>query len=194
MPDASGTGVPTVLDYYLRRERGRFDRVIEVMKELVPGLEDIRIPTPDPQHRQVNFVVEHGLEIFAGRASAGVRLLLFFVALAHHPKPPRLILLEEPENGIHPKRLSEVIDLLRDLTAGKYGDHPAQVIMTTHSPYLLDLIDLEKDQVLVFRRNKDGSRTAEPVDAARLEAFLGEFMLGEVWYNQGEEGLVARTA
>jgi hypothetical protein len=43
-----------------------------------------------------------------------------------------------------------------------------------------------------FKRNDDGSRTAEPVDTERLKDFLSEFMLGEVWYNQGEEGLVKR--
>ena len=33
---------------------------------------------------------------------------------------------------------------------------------------------------------------AEPADTERLKVFLDEFMLGEVWYNQGEEGLVAK--
>ena len=46
--------------------------------------------------------------------------------------------------------------------------------------------------MLVFRRGDDGARTAEAVDAKRLELFLDEFKLGEVWFNQGEAGLVAR--
>lgn len=127
-------------------------------------------------------------------ASAGVQLLLFFVALAYHPRPPRTILLEEPENGIHSGRLADVIRLLRELTKGKYGGTRAQVVLTTHSPHLLDLIDLDQDQVLVFRRNDDGSRTAEPVDAERLKTYLDEFMLGEVWFNEQEEGLIKRGA
>ena len=48
--------------------------------------------------------------------------------------------------------------------------------------------------MLVFRRNDDGSRTCEPADAERLKNFLDEFMLGEVWYNEGEDGLVARKS
>ncbi len=47
--------------------------------------------------------------------------------------------------------------------------------------------------MLVFRRNEiDGSRTAEPVDLERVRNFLDEFMLGEVWFNQEESGLVAK--
>jgi predicted ATP-dependent endonuclease of OLD family len=73
-----------------------------------------------------------------------------------------------------------------------HGDHAAQIILTTHSPHLLDYVDLTQDQVLVFHRNEDGSRGAQPVDAERLKTFLDEFMLGEVWYNEGEAGLTGK--
>jgi len=65
-----------------------------------------------------------------------------------------------------------------------------QVILSTHSPYLLDHVRLPEDQVIVFAREEDGRRTAHEADQARLKTFLDEFMLGEVWFNQGEEGLV----
>ena len=183
---------PALLDYLLRRDRTRFFSLVNTLRSLVPGLEEIEIATPDPNSRRLDLVIEDGLRIPAGNSSAGVRLLIFFVALAYHPTPPRLILIEEPENGVHPKRLKDVIGLLREITRGQHGGHAAQVVLTTHSPHLLDYVDLEQDQVLVFRRNDDGSRTAEPADAERLKNFLDEFMLGEVWYNEGEAGLVRR--
>jgi hypothetical protein len=85
-----------------------------------------------------------------------------------------------------------VVRLLRDITQGAHGGGNSQVVLTTHSPYLLDFIDLDKDQVLVFRRIHHGIRTVQPADPERLKLFLDEFMLGEVWYNQGEEGLVQK--
>jgi predicted ATPase len=137
-------------------------------------------------------MIEHGLCLDGHRTSAGVRLLLVYVALAYHPGRPKVILVEEPETGFHPRRLGAVVDLLRAITRGEHGGFASQVILTTHSPYLLDLVDIDQDQVLVFRRAVDGSRTVEPADANRLKIFLDEFKLGEVWYNQEEEGLVAR--
>jgi predicted ATPase len=187
-----GEGVPTLFDYLLRRNRKRFFEAVDSLRGLIRGLEEVEIATPDPRVRQLDLLIENGFRIPADRASTGVRLMLFFVALAYHPIPPKVILLEEPENGVHPKRLADVMRLLRDLTEGKHGGQAAQVILTTHSPYLLDMVDLSKDQVLVFRRNEDGSRAAEAADAERLKLFLDEFMLGEVWYNQGEERLVAK--
>jgi predicted ATPase len=188
-----GENVPTLLDYLLRRDRQRFFSFVNVMRSLVPGLEDIDIATPEAHMRSVAVVVEKGLRIPGERLSAGVRLLLFFVALAHHPTPPELILLEEPESGVHPRRLADVLKLLRQVTRGAHGGRPAQVVLTTHSPYLLDLVDPSEDCVLVFRREEDGKRTVEPVDAERLKTFLDEFMLGEIWFNEGEAGLVKRS-
>jgi len=187
-----GEGIPAFLDYLLRRERRRFDDFVAAMREHVAGLLDINVATPDPKTRRVDLKIDSGIELPADRASVGVRLMLFFMALTYHPAPPHVILLEEPENGVHPRRLQEIMALLHGITKGVHCGRPAQVILTTHSPYLLDHVNLDEDQVLVFRRNDDGSRTAEPADAKRLKIFLDEFMLGEVWFNQGEEGLVKR--
>jgi len=81
--------------------------------------------------------------------------------------------------------------LLRSISSGEYCDHAAQVIITTHSPFLLDHVNLDHDQLLIFQREKsiEGARTARPADRERLKVFLDEFMLGEVWLNEGESGL-----
>ena len=188
----NGSMIPSLLDDFLRRDRSRFFEFVRSMQDLVPGLQDIDIRTPTPPTRRVDFLVERGLSLPGDATSTGVRLMLFFVALAYHPTPPKLILLEEPENGVHPRRLADIVRLLREITQGKHGNHAAQIVLTTHSPYLLDFVDLEQDQVLVFRREDDGSRTAEPADRERLKNYLDEFMLGEVWFNEGEAGLVGR--
>jgi len=196
VPDlqANGGGVPTLIDWFLRKDRERLKRFIQAVVDAVPGVHDVGVETPEPARRSIELKIDEGAWLPADQASAGVRLLLFFLALAHHPQPPSLVLLEEPENGLHPRRMAHVMRLLRGLTEGRFGAPPIQVVLSTHSPHLLDEIDPAKDQVLVFRRNEDGSRTAEPADAARLATFLDEFKLGEVWFNQRESGLVSRPA
>ncbi|MEK6674642.1 MAG: AAA family ATPase [Planctomycetota bacterium] len=189
-----GGGVPTLLDFLLRREPKSYFEYIDALKLLVPGLDRIEIATPAADLRRIDLRLEQGFVLNSESASVGVKSIIFFLALSFHPAPPKLVLIEEPENGVHPKRLKQIVELLRDLTKGRFGRQPIQIILSTHSPFLLDCIDLKTDQVLVFKRNDDGSRTAEPADAERLKNFLDEFMLGEVWYNEGEEGLVARKA
>lgn len=190
--DETGAFVPALLDYMLRRDRARFDEFVAAVKHRVEGLVDIHVGTPDPASRSVDVKLDGNLVLPHEDLSVGFRLLILYLALAFHPQPPPVLLIEEPENGLHPRRLGDVVALLRDITKGVHCGNAAQVILTTHSPYLLDHVNLDEDQVLVFRREPDGARTCAPIDKERLRTFLDEFMLGEVWFNQEEPGLVAR--
>jgi len=185
-----GSRTAALFDHLLRTDLERFISCAERIRELVPGFEKLIITTPNTSKRGIELVIEGGLRIPASKSSAGVRLLLFFLALAYHPQPPDIVLLEEPECGIHPKRLEHVLALLHMLSRGELGGTPAQVILTTHSPYLLDFVDLDSDQVLVFRRGEDGSRMVQPADVAKFKNDFDGFMLGEVWFNEREEGLL----
>lgn len=189
IPD-NGTNVSALLDYMLRKERKAFFSLVDSLKVMIPGLEDIDIETPSAELRQVNLVLDDGFRMPASLASMGVRLMIFFTCLAYHPDPPKTILIEEPETGVHPKRLAAIVDLLRGISNGDTGFSPAQVIVSTHSPYLLDCINLDTDQVLVFQRESDGSRVANPMNANRLKKYMDEYMLGEFWFNGGEEVLL----
>ena len=184
-----GKELAALMDVMLRKNRKLFYRMIDLLTNLIPGLEDIDVDTPTSKFRSVNLVLDNGLEMPASLASMGVRLMIFFAAFAFHPSPPKLILIEEPETGVHPKRLADIVKLLRGISTGEMGQSPAQIVLTTHSPYLLDCVDLETDNVLVFQREDDGSRSATPVNKQRLQSYMDEYMLGEFWFNGGEDVL-----
>ena len=99
-----------------------------------------------------------------------------------------MILIEEPENGIHPKRLIEVAKLLRQFVERE--ENAPQIIMTTHSPYLLS--QFQPEEVTLMRRQPDGSAKAFPLrDAKHIKERMGDdFYLGELWYNLDEEELL----
>jgi energy-coupling factor transporter ATP-binding protein EcfA2 len=127
-------------------------------------------------------------DVHARNVSDGVLLFLGFLALCYIPSPPKLLLIEEPENGIYPKRLSQVVGLLKRLATESERPVP-QIIMTTHSPYLIS--DFQPDEVTFMSRQPDGSCRARPLrDAPNIhERMGGEFYLGELWYNLSEEEL-----
>lgn len=182
-PPIDGDSFPSFVDWLLRRDRKRFSSLVDALRAHIPGLQDLLVGVPDPRTRRIDIEMEGGWQTPADNASAGTRMMMLFVAMGFHPNPPDLLLIEEPENGLHPHRLREVIDVLRQVSTR------CQVVVTTHSPYLLDCIDASTDQILVFSRQEDGSCEAAPLDRDRIGVFLDEFGLGEVWSNEGEAGL-----
>lgn len=190
--NSDGSNLAAIVDYLLRVHLDRFNSFVQCLRRSVPTVSGLAVETPNPNTRRIDITLRGGPSIEPDAMSVGLKYMIFFHALAHHPAPPKILLLEEPENGIHPKRLEEVIGILRGLINGARSDIKPQVILTTHSPFVLDLVDLEKDQVLVFDRDEHGDCRAQPADQERLRVFLDEFLLGEVWYNEGEKGLVKK--
>lgn len=88
-----------------------------------------------------------------------------------------LVVLEEPENCVHPYLLETLMDLARD--------SPSQVIITTHSPYLLDHV--KPEEVYLVRREGLETKVEKLSTISEMEyakRFLEEGgTLGEAWYS-----------
>ncbi len=94
------------------------------------------------------------------------------------PKGPRLLAIEEPERGIHPRRIRSVIDYLRRL-----ADHETQVVISSHSPLVLDEFAETPEDVLLFDRGPAGTSIKRLTEVAGWEALVGGAPLGDVWYS-----------
>jgi predicted ATPase len=93
--------------------------------------------------------------------------------------------VEEPENGIHPKRLKDVLTILRDLISEQTH---TQIALTTHSPYILDLFD--PSEVTLCQKRSDGSIAVCRLSESELvQRQKNIFTLGEIWTAEGDEKL-----
>jgi AAA15 family ATPase/GTPase len=167
--DPLGNFVPSLIDYFLRRDRLRFFEFEKELKTLISDTQDVLVGTPTSERRRLDLKLTSGITLPADQCSVGNRFLLFFLALAYHPAPPEVILIEEPERGLHPSSLKKVIPLLKGLTEGKHSSIKTQIILTTHCPYLLDFINVETDQILVFQKNDAGVRSVQEADKERFK-------------------------
>ena len=102
---------------------------------------------------------------------------LRFVAMAtlflqpHHLRPS-VILVDEPELGLHPAALMLLASLVKQAAV------TTQVILATQSPVLLD--HFEPEHVLVVDLI-DGRTHFTRLDAERLAAWLEDYSLGQLW-------------
>jgi len=87
-----------------------------------------------------------------------------------------VVALEEPENCVHPRLLETLVDAMREA--------PTQVVVTTHSPYLLDHVEPEEVYLVVGEGLETKVRKlSETREVEAVKKFLKEGgTLGEAWY------------
>jgi predicted ATPase len=205
--DPDGFGLSTLLDDILGYDPELFLAFRKTFCEFFPQFKAVRVQTATAYSRQYGLQGIHNLVpagtgkeiiletqwggiVHARQASEGVLLFLAFLALVSLPVPyrPKLILLEEPERGVYPKKLEELILSLKNWVAAS-GENAPQIVMATHSPYVLTWFTPE--EVTFLSRAKSGGVRARPLrDAPNIhERLSGGFYLGELWYNLSEEDL-----
>ncbi|HWE35689.1 MAG TPA: AAA family ATPase [Isosphaeraceae bacterium] len=204
--EPDGFGLPTLLDDILGRDPAKFIELSNRFCDFFPEFQRLRLETEpgatsgyDPRSgmhsmarstgKGIFFETRNGDTIRAQQASDGAILFLGFLSQLYLPEPPRLLLIEEPEKGVYPKRIGQIVELLRQLTDLPGVGTPPQIIMTTHSPFLLS--SFRPEEVTMMSRRGDHAIARPLGDAPNIEARLGggEFYLGELWYNYDEEEL-----
>lgn len=127
---------------------------------------------------------EAGHTLNSRQMSDGILRLLAVTSFAYSESLPTLLSLEEPENGVHPRLLSEVVAILGELTRRK-TPHPCQVFFTSHSPYVIDeFVDSPEHVYLMARRGDEGAAVQRLSELPSLEAVRSTYedSLGEAWF------------
>ena len=109
--------------------------------------------------------------------SEGTRRLTALFALLLHDPPPSLLCIEEIENGLDPWTLLTVLRHLQSAAA-----RGVQVIVTTHSPWLLDHVEL--DTILHVRRADGETRYERFAERADVKAYQGTVPAGAIYVHQ----------
>ncbi len=118
----------------------------------------------------------------ATRLSDGTIRFIALLTILGHPNPPELICIEEPELALHPDALSLLAELLRS------ASQRTQVIITTHSPELINHFSDEPEVVVVCERGSDGGTQFRRLSREDLESWMDEYRLGEVWMSGAAGG------
>lgn len=116
----------------------------------------------------------------AKRLSDGTLRFLALAAILFQPQPPPLICIEEPELGMHPDMIRMVAKMIADAA------NRTQLIITTHSEYLLSALQDDFDTLFAFDAGLDGSIIRQ-FSQKEYQQWSQEHTLGELW-TSGELG------
>ena len=143
-----------------------FERVVEFLSTVVPGIRGIAARQLGPRET-IEFLQEvvgdqRPWKFLAGSVSDGT-LRALSVLVAAFQSNVSLVGIEEPETAIHPGAAGRLMDALLEASRKR------QLILTTHSPDLLDHPDIDVDSVIAVQSQR-GTTLVGPVDRATREA------------------------
>lgn len=173
-----GTNIGDYLRNILNSKSGRevLDGIIETLRYVLPYAVDVQPAITSELQRTVYLQLsEADFKIPGWLLSTGTLRVLALLAVLRHPTPPPLLLIEEIENGLDPRTLNLIVEEIRYATqSGR-----TQVVVTTHSPYLLDLLHLS--QIIVVERDETGQPIFFRPDEKQLGDWAREFAPGQLY-------------
>ncbi|HEY0553852.1 MAG TPA: ATP-binding protein [Thermoanaerobaculia bacterium] len=146
---SDGSNLPWVVADLRQKSPERFRQWIAHLQTAFPDLQDINtIERPEDRHRYLVLQYGEGLEVPSWMASDGTLRMLALTLPAYLEGFKGIYLIEEPENGIHPRAIETMTQSLSSV-------YDAQVLLATHSPVVLSTVEAE--QILCFSKNADGA-------------------------------------
>jgi predicted ATPase len=145
----NGSNLPWVIENMKENYPDLFIAWLNHVKIGLPEIMNIVIQTvPDLNQRYIQIQYKNGIPIPSWLISDGTLRFLALTVLAYLPNDKGLYLIEEPENGVHPKILETVYQSLSSV-------YDTQIMLATHSPIFLT-ISGDKD-LLLFKKDEHGS-------------------------------------
>lgn len=148
-----GSNLPRVIENLRKKDSHKFDLWLEHIRTGLPDIQNIEIVEIESnKYKYLAVVYKSGLKVPSWLVSDGTLRVLALTLLAYCPLEDSdgIYLLEEPENGVHPKIMDLITDSLRSISDG-------QVLIASHSPVMLTLWQDKKEEILCFAKNEEGA-------------------------------------
>ena len=168
------------------RHDDEFERIARVARDVLPELEKL-FTEPTQQGNVFAATREKYLKrtTSINQMSDGELVFIALLSLIYSPSElaSPLLLIEEAENHLHLRLLVTFVELLKQVQQELPPARCPQVIMTTHSPHLVDQFNL--DELIVLEKREGAATVTRPGDREHLRKLLQEeeIGLGSLYYS-----------
>ena len=179
-----GENLSLVNEYLHNNHRKVFEKILELLKQRVPGLSKVESKTTEEGRVLLKFQDGAFEDPFLARyVSDGTIKMLAYLTLLYDPNPHPLLCVEEPENQLYPQLLMELAEEFRS-----YSNRGGQVFVSTHSP---DFLNATRVEEVFWLEKKNGCTLIKRAkDDSQIVAYMSEGdQMGYLW-NQGFFGEV----
>jgi predicted ATPase len=172
-PDASN--LAAFLYRLQRSHQSHYRLIVGAIRQVAPFFDDFRL-RPDrlrPGEIHIEWAEKDSDTYFNAHAlSDGTLRFMCLATLLLQPRLPSLILIDEPELGLHPYAVTQLAALFKSAST------QAQILAATQSVTLMN--QFEPDDVVVVDR-ADGQSTFRRIAASEIENWVDSYALGDLW-------------
>jgi len=172
-----GSNLPAFLYLLQQKHPTAYSLIRRTVQRVAPFFDDFQL-NPDPLNEEaIRLAWKHkNSDQYFGVYSLSDGTLRFIALATLFLQPdtfrPSVILVDEPELGLHPYAITMLASLV------KQASRETQVILSTQSPLLLD--HFQPEDVLVADRVEGGTQFTR-LDSSKLETWLKNYSLGQLW-------------
>ena len=179
--DTSGINIAEyILDHF--KTPDTLNNLIGKMESVLPYLSDIQITQVKEFGNKVFLELQEKEQTSAIPSwlfSAGTLRILALFSLFTAEEKPSAVFIEEVENGLDPRTVGMIVSEIENV----FNEGSMQVFLTTHSPYLLDLLPLES--IILTEKTNGVCSFSFPKDIEGIEVWRKKFSPGKL-YSMGK--------
>lgn len=157
------------------KHESHYRKIIATIHQIAPFFDDFILRPLKSNENYINLDWnEKGSDMIfdVNQLSDGTLRMMALITLLLQPELPHLMIIDEPELGLHPYAINILASLLKGASVR------TQLIVSTQSVSLVN--NFEPEDLIIVNR-MEGQSTFKRVDKSKLEEWLDEYTLGELW-------------
>jgi ABC-type Mn2+/Zn2+ transport system ATPase subunit len=179
---SGGGNIAGLYDAVRDKDNERFATISNQLTDLFPAVQRLGLQPASPNTKRLMVTLVDGTEVPSHAMSEGLLYYLAFAILAEIQRPA-VYLVEEPENGLHPSRIKDIVRMLRSIAEDP--TNAVQVLMATHSPLVVNEL-LPEEVTVVTRDPRTGTKLTAIQATPNFEERSKVYALGELWLSYAD--------
>ena len=172
----NGSNLPSFLYYLQEKHTKSFNRIEKTIKSIAPYFEKFEL-APDRLNESIIKLEWREVNQFenyfnASHLSDGTLRFIALATLLMQPDLPEVIIIDEPELGLHPFAINKLAALISKAST------KSQVIISTQSVNLVD--NFETDEIITVDR-EDNASVFNRLESQNLNSWLSDYTIGDLW-------------
>lgn len=172
---SDGSNLPQLLNWININYKKEYKAIKSALNAINPNITDINF---HPLNTNIELLLEEeelNSAVHVAHVSDGTLRFLCLMAVIHNPKRGSFICIDEPEVGLHPDMIREIMEAMED--SGKM----TQYLITTHSELVLNHTTI--DNVIVCEKNQENASQIKTFKTQEYKEWAANYATGNLWRN-----------